>query len=133
MIVVGAKDRPAVRALLADAKLKETVEGLKAEQYVLKTLKHDGRPVVLIVGGDAIGTLYGAYRLAEHLGVRFYLHGDVIPDGQIALELPVLGRSPQAALRRCAASSRSTTSPKGPTGGTATTTRRFSGSCPSCG
>ena len=46
--------------------------------------------MLLIAGGDPIGTLYGAYRFAEHLGVRFYLHGDVVPDRQIALELPAL-------------------------------------------
>ncbi len=57
---------------------------------MLKTLNVDGRPVLLIVGGDPIGTLYGAYRFAEHLGVRFYMHGDVVPDGRVALELPVL-------------------------------------------
>ena len=43
---------------------------------------------MLIIGGDPIGTLYGAYRFAEHLGVRFYLHGDVVPDEQIPPELP---------------------------------------------
>ncbi|MFQ6035789.1 MAG: hypothetical protein ACE5NM_08085, partial [Sedimentisphaerales bacterium] len=46
------------------------------------------QPVVLICGGDEFGTLYGAYRFIEHFGVRFYLHGDVIPDERIALKLP---------------------------------------------
>ena len=40
-----------------------------------------------IVGGDPLGALYGAYRYAEKLGVRFYLHGDVMPDARLA-ELP---------------------------------------------
>ncbi|MFN3486867.1 MAG: hypothetical protein ACK44W_15480, partial [Planctomycetota bacterium] len=43
-----------------------------------------------VFGGDDVGTLYGAYRLAEHLGIRFYLHGDVVPDGRIAWRLPDL-------------------------------------------
>ncbi len=90
LIVLGTKDRPVVQALLTDAKLKAAVDGLAAEHYLLKTLQLDGRPVVLIVGGDPIGTLYGAYRFAEHLGVRFYMHGDVVPDQRVALELPVL-------------------------------------------
>jgi hypothetical protein len=90
LIVLGTKDRVAVQAVLADAKLKTAVEGLATEQYVLKTLAQDGRPVLLIVGGDPIGTLYGAYRFAEHLGVRFYMHGDVVPDQRVALELPAL-------------------------------------------
>jgi len=37
-----------------------------------------------ISGGDDIGLLYGAYRFAEKLGVRFCLHGDVIPDERLA-------------------------------------------------
>ena len=73
-----------------DAKLKAEVEGLKPQQFLLKTLKHGDRTVLLVVGGDPIGTLYGAYRLAEHLGVRFYLHGDVVPDKQMPLEMPIL-------------------------------------------
>lgn len=90
LIVVGAKDRPAVQSLLSDAKLKVTIDGLTSEQYAIKTLKYNGQPVLLIAGGDAIGTLYGAYRFAEHLGIRFYMHGDVVPDNQIVLALPAL-------------------------------------------
>ncbi len=90
MIVLGTKDRAGVQALLTDAQLKAAVDGLAAEQYLLKTLAHEGRPVLLIVGGDPIGTLYGAYRFAEHLGVRFYMHGDVVPDQRAALQLPVV-------------------------------------------
>ena len=55
----------------------------------------------MVAGGDSIGTLYGAYRLAEHLGVRFYLHGDVVPDEQSPLDLPTLNEvgKPLFALR----------------------------------
>jgi len=90
LIVVGSKGRPAVRAVLSDERLKAAVQRLAPQQYLLKTIEHEGRPIVLVAGGDAVGTLYGAYRLAEHLGVRFYLHGDVIPDRQMALELPTV-------------------------------------------
>ena len=37
----------------------------------------------VITGGSAMGVLYGAYRYAELLGVRFYLHGDVVPDERL--------------------------------------------------
>ena len=40
-----------------------------------------------IAGGSDLGVLYGAYRYAELLGVRFYLHGDVVPDERLK-ELP---------------------------------------------
>ena len=69
------------------------MKSLQPQQYLLKTIpldSGDGKPVLLVVGGDPVGTLYGAYRLAEHLGVRFYLHGDVVPDGKMTLTLPTL-------------------------------------------
>ncbi|RXZ79679.1 hypothetical protein EBB07_21755 [Paenibacillaceae bacterium] len=42
---------------------------------------------VHVTGGDEGGILYAAYRVAEQLGVRFALHGDIIPDSQIPLSL----------------------------------------------
>jgi len=89
-IVVGSKCRPAVKSLLTDEHLKATVDGLAREQYLLRSIRHDGRPVVLIAGGDPVGTLYGAYRFAEHLGVRFYMHGDVVPDRPTKPDLDAL-------------------------------------------
>ena len=75
-VIVARKDRPIASAALDTA--------LGAEQYRLRT--HQGG--LFIVGGDDIGTLYGAYRFAERLGVRFYLHGDVVPDSPLAPVLP---------------------------------------------
>ncbi len=63
---------------------------LGSEGYTLTTAEHGGRRIVTISGGGPVGTLYGAYRFAEHLGVRFYLEGDVVPDERIPLELPVV-------------------------------------------
>jgi hypothetical protein len=45
---------------------------------------------LVIAGGSPEGTLYCAYAFAEKLGVRFYLHGDVIPDKRIKPEIPVV-------------------------------------------
>jgi len=70
--------------------IAEQVADLGPEQYILKTLGRDGKRVVLIIGGDPVGTLYGAYRFVEHLGVRFYLHGDTIPDERWVGDLPVV-------------------------------------------
>lgn len=89
-IVVATKDRAIVASLAGDAALTKAVTELEPQQYMLKTCSQDGRRVLLVVGGDDVGALYGAYRLAEHLGVRFFLHGDVIPDKQIAWGLPEL-------------------------------------------
>ena len=81
------KDRPEITALADSGDLQTRVATLPPGGYLLTTVKQADRPVLLIVGGDDIGTLYGAYRLAELLGVRFFLHGDVIPDKQIPLNL----------------------------------------------
>ncbi len=46
--------------------------------------------ILTISGGAEQGLLYGAYEFSEQLGLRFYLHGDVIPDEKVAFELPDL-------------------------------------------
>ncbi len=91
LIVVGHKDRPVVKTLaVKNPTFGSKVDSLESQQYLLRTTKSRNQRVMLITGGDPIGTLYGAYRFAEHLGVRFYLHGDVIPDKRIALIIPNL-------------------------------------------
>jgi len=65
---------------------KDPTRSLAPDEYVLET---HGRTAYLLGGGDT-GTLYAAYRFAERLGVRFYLHGDVIPDRKIPPAIPSL-------------------------------------------
>ncbi len=89
-IMVGQKDRPFIKAAARTARLDEAVASLAAQQYLLKTIDLAAHKTVLVCGGDDLGTLYAAYRLAEHLGVRFYLHGDVVPDTRMELQLPIL-------------------------------------------
>lgn len=69
---------------------KPLVLGLKPQEYLLRTTTARGRRLVTVTGGDSAGTLYGAYALCERLGVRFYLHGDVLPDKRIPARLPIL-------------------------------------------
>jgi len=89
LIIVGHSRQPLFHAE-KDIQLTKSITSLKAEQYLLRTERGRGRKILRVVGGDPVGTLYGAYRLAEHLGVRFYLHGDVVPDQKMALTLPDL-------------------------------------------
>ncbi len=89
-VVVAEKSRPIVAALFVDAELRASAAALRADEYLIATVTRGGAPLVVVAGGDPIGTLYGAYRLAERLGVRFYLHGDVVPDERIALGIPAL-------------------------------------------
>ncbi|MGI8906167.1 MAG: carbohydrate-binding protein [Candidatus Sumerlaeaceae bacterium] len=48
------------------------------------------QPKLLVIeGGDSIGTLYGTYALLEKcFGVRFYLTGDVFPSEKLPSDLP---------------------------------------------
>jgi hypothetical protein len=88
-IVVGRRDRPEVRAL-ADARLAARLDGLAPQERLLVTVRRPGHAALLVTGGDDAGVLYAAYRLAEHLGVRFGLHGDTIPDERRPLTVPDL-------------------------------------------
>src|SRR5208337_2798962 len=93
LIVVGSKSNKLVRTVLeprpgANDRSAVSVQDLGPEQYLLADSLWKDRPILVVAGGDPFGTLYGAYRLAEHLGVRFYLHGDVIPDQKTPLALP---------------------------------------------
>jgi hypothetical protein len=91
LIIVGQKDRPAVKTITdKNPELISLINSLEPQQYLIKTVNFRNRQAVLITGGDSVGTLYAAYRFAEHIGVRFYLHGDTIPDERIALTMPNL-------------------------------------------
>jgi len=60
------------------------------QQYLLETIRQGDRRILSLVGADEAGVLYAAYRFAEHLGVRFYLDGDVVPDAKVPFALPDL-------------------------------------------
>jgi hypothetical protein len=105
-ILVARKGRAALKGIRAEASLAVALEGLAPQSYCLKTLSPAQSPgaggaLLLVIGGDDAGTLYAAYGFAERLGVRFYLHGDVIPDEQEPWEMPVLDErgAPLFALR----------------------------------
>lgn len=70
--------------------------------YILQTVKNAGRRTLLIVGTDPCGLLYGVYGLLEdHLGVRFYMSGDILPEKRMRGHLPVISdvRTPQMRIR----------------------------------
>jgi len=94
--IIVATPRPMEGGLV-----KSLIPPVKSGQYVLKTHAGgpDGRKTLFVAGGDPVSTLYGAYRLAEHFGVRFYLHGDVVPDEKIKLSLPNLDERGEALFK----------------------------------
>ena len=95
LILTAQKDRPIVQDLSKTLKLGTLLDIINPEHYLLKTVEQGRRRVLLVTSGDGLGVLYGAYRFAERLGVRFYLHGDVIPDSKIKWSLPDLNEDEQ--------------------------------------
>ncbi len=67
----------------------KSIPGIKDQSYRMYSIGDDKNRSIYIEGFGT-GTLYGAYSFIEELGVRFYLHGDVLPDEKIDLKLPKL-------------------------------------------
>jgi len=114
VILVARKDRSLVQeAVAGEIALTSSLDALAPQSFWLKTIPRKPTPgavrkapraarqILLLTGGDDSGTLYAAYRFAESLGVRFHLHGDVIPDQPADWALPVLDEhsAPLFALR----------------------------------
>jgi len=91
-IIVSSKDRDFCG---------EVGQELAPQHFALKTATAKGETTWWIVGGDEIGTLYGAYRFAEKLGVRFGVDEDVVPDEPLTGDWPQMNETgkPRFALR----------------------------------
>ncbi len=63
---------------------------LPPDAYRLQTVGKGRKKQVRILGRNGTALLHGAYAFAEKLGVRFFLHGDVIPEKKIPFSLPDL-------------------------------------------
>ena len=63
---------------------------LGEQEFKLKSYTSLRDKVLRITGGSPQALLYGAYEFAEQMGIRFYLHGDVIPDEKVAFRFPDL-------------------------------------------
>jgi hypothetical protein len=93
--VIVAQKGASILDGLSDQDAVQKIAGLGAQAYFIKTIPFLSRKLILVVGGSGPAVLYGAYQLAEKLGIRFYLEGDVVPDGKIGsvnLELNETGR-----------------------------------------
>ena len=130
--VVGRKDRAMLREMRGTPAWSAALTGIGPQQYLLRTIERGGNRWLLIVGGDDVGTLYGAYRVAELMGLRFYLHGDVIPDERMSRNCQTSTNQASLCLR-FEGFNHSTTFPLAPTGGPRKTTRQPFLSLPKCG
>ena len=83
-VIVLERESAAARGL-EDAEASARLFSLGPEDYWLETFRSGAKRRVLVAGGGGSGVLYAAYQLAEKLGVRFGLEGDVVPDGTIPM------------------------------------------------
>jgi hypothetical protein len=83
-IIIARKDRTIWDSAELDPMLRNDIHALVSQQYRLQTLSTGTGRRVVIAGGDDTATLYAAYAFSEKLGVRFYLHGDVVPDRSVS-------------------------------------------------
>jgi hypothetical protein len=79
IILVGVDSNPMIKSVS-----KQTAP---AGGFIIKSTVNNNRTILQISGDTPISTLYASYRFAEKLGCRFYLHGDVIPDKKISLDI----------------------------------------------
>ncbi len=64
----------------------DLADGLKPEEYLIRSYREPDRRLFVIVGGDGPGALYATYRFLERTGIRYHIDGDVLPDEKCDLE-----------------------------------------------
>ena len=76
LFLVGS---PATNPAVEHATARREFPEVSDQGVVLRRLRQRGRRAFLVGGGSPRATLWSVYELAERWGVRFLLHGDVIP------------------------------------------------------
>jgi hypothetical protein len=89
VIVVSQNSRPLIAELKQDYGSVDAPSSDNRNGYLLKSVKKEGRHVLVIVGADEATTLNAAYRFAELIGCYFNLAGDVIPDRRLTYPLDI--------------------------------------------
>ncbi len=64
--------------------------GLQPDGFVLRTVRHAGRRMLVVGGNTEAATMYAVYELLERQGIVFLLTKDIIPEPRQELEWPEL-------------------------------------------
>ncbi len=83
-VSAGAETLFLVGNLDADVAVQGTIEEstfppVSEQGFILRRVDFQGRPSLVVKGGSPRATLWAAYELVEYWGVRYLLHGDVLP------------------------------------------------------
>jgi hypothetical protein len=80
LLVVGTpRQNPLAAALVGAAGLGKRLRAVGDDGYLLKTVRHGGRPTLLVAASTPHGLVHAVYGLLEHYGVRFTLGGARVP------------------------------------------------------
>lgn len=96
------RTNPLLKNLVARGYIRISASDPGPQGYLLKKITADGRTLIAIAGGDAVGSLYGVYGLlADHFGVGFFLGGDILPEARTRLLWPDVDerKSPEVMVR----------------------------------
>ena len=84
LLVGGPATNPATRTALGPDGWPEVTD----QGIVLKRATLDDKPALVVGGGSPRATLWAVYELVERWGVRYLLHGDVLPEKPGKFRLP---------------------------------------------
>lgn len=75
-------------------------ESLSSQEYVIRPIRHEGAPALLVAGGSPRATLWAAYEVVSAWGVRFLVQDDVFPESAGPFGLPDLNVKRQPVFPR---------------------------------
>ena len=80
LLVVGTAQYNTLAAtLVREAGIEERLRSVGPDGYILKSLRHNGQPTLLVAANTGRGLINGVYGLVQHYGVRFTFVGTRFP------------------------------------------------------
>lgn len=76
LILIGS---PATNPAIAKISGEIWPKNLTEQGHLLKSIKKDGKTVLLVGGGSPAATLWAVYELGHTFGIRYMLHDDFLP------------------------------------------------------
>ena len=94
--------QPADAVVFLDAASAGLQRPSDEQSFLLRRMEKDGRPALAAVGGSPTATMWAVYELVERWGVRYLVHGDIIPENAGPFQLPDVNETCTPNLRvRC--------------------------------
>jgi hypothetical protein len=87
LFIIGG---PQTNTLLRSARRQRPFPEVSSQGIVLRRTELGKRPALIVAGGSPRATLWAVYELVERWGVRYLLHGDVLPEKRGEFRLPDL-------------------------------------------